>query len=335
MPGSGRLVVVVALLVASCTEPPAAPESPPEGRFRIDLTGITVSGISSGGYMANQRHVALSGRVSGAAISAGGPYYCARGSLQTALTECLGPAQTPDVGPLIAQARASAERAEIDPVARLAIDKVWLFHGRNDDVVSFPVMDALRGFYKAFIVSNHIEMVGNVPAAHVMPTESDGGSCETTEPPYLGRCNYDAAGEMLRHFYGVLKARDSTAGELRLFDQTGAATAAGSRALAESGYLFVPHACARGELCRLHVALHGCDMGSDAIGDTFARQAGYNGWAATNRILVLYPQIHRTEDPANPRGCWDWWGYEGPGYATRDGAQIAAIRIMIDELLAH
>ena len=24
----------------------------------------------------------------------------------------------------------------------------------------------------------------------------------------------------------------------------------------------------------------------------------------------------------NPMGCWDWWGYTGPDYRWRDGAQM-------------
>jgi len=36
----------------------------------------------------------------------------------------------------------------------------------------------------------------------------------------------------------------------------------------------------------------------------------------------------------NPFGCWDWWGYSGSGYATQDGAQIKAVRAMLERLAA-
>ena len=39
--------------------------------FRTDPAGITVSGISSGAYMAGQMHVAFSDRIEGAALVAG------------------------------------------------------------------------------------------------------------------------------------------------------------------------------------------------------------------------------------------------------------------------
>lgn len=43
----------------------------------------------------------------------------------------------------------------------------------------------------------------------------------------------------------------------------------------------------------------------DTIGDVFAVNAGYNGVAEVNDVIVLYPQIVVT--PLNPVGCWDWY----------------------------
>ena len=36
----------------------------------------------------------------------------------------------------------------------------------------------------------------------------------------------------------------------------------------------------------------------------------------------------------NPHGCWDWWGFTGDGYATKQGVQIRAIREMVGRLAA-
>ena len=54
----------------------------------VDVSQISVSGISSGGFMAHQFHVAHSEHIMGAGIVAGGPYYCARGSMLDAVTRC-------------------------------------------------------------------------------------------------------------------------------------------------------------------------------------------------------------------------------------------------------
>jgi hypothetical protein len=34
----------------------------------------------------------------------------------------------------------------------------------------------------------------------------------------------------------------------------------------------------------------------------------------------------------NPQGCWDWWGYTGHDFLTRDALQIRAVRKMLDTL---
>ena len=61
----------------------------PLPRLNVDLLQTTVSGLSSGAYMAGQFHVAFSGEVVGAGIVAGGPYGCAEGRLLTALRRCM------------------------------------------------------------------------------------------------------------------------------------------------------------------------------------------------------------------------------------------------------
>ena len=86
------------------------------------------------------------------------------------------------------------------------------------------------------------------------------------------------------------------------------------------------------ERCRVHVAFHGCRQGAGEIGERFVREAGYNRWAQANRLIVLYPQVRASWRPFNPRGCWDWWGYTGAAYHTREGAQIRAVQGMLERL---
>lgn len=79
------------------------------------------------------------------------------------------------------------------------------------------------------------------------------------------------------------------------------------------------------------MALHGCQMNPDFIQQRFVLEAGYNEWAETNKIIVLYPQSAR--DPrGNPFACWDWYGFTGPDYVTKTGAQPAALIRMIERL---
>ena len=90
----------------------------------------------------------------------------------------------------------------------------------------------------------------------------------------------------------------------------------------------------------MHVAFHGCQQGAAKIGRRFVEGAGYNAWADRHRLIVLYPQAVARNGFAfgswrwvfNPKGCWDWWGYAGTDYATRQGAQIRAVKAMLDHL---
>src|SRR4030095_2580940 len=72
--GSWRTLVVTWLLLAGST----VVSGEPLDAFNVDLTKTSVSGISSGGYMANQFHVAYSSIVVGAGILAAGPFSCAQ-----------------------------------------------------------------------------------------------------------------------------------------------------------------------------------------------------------------------------------------------------------------
>jgi hypothetical protein len=66
----------------------AADALPP---YHIDSSQTSVSGVSSGGYMAVQFHVAYSGIVRGVGVIAGGPYNCAENSASKATQNCMKP----------------------------------------------------------------------------------------------------------------------------------------------------------------------------------------------------------------------------------------------------
>lgn len=77
------LVVVCAFFYAQTF---AAPVALPN--FNVDIEQTSVSGLSSGGFMAVQFSVAYSAIIMGAGIIAGGPYYCAQGDIDIAIRKC-------------------------------------------------------------------------------------------------------------------------------------------------------------------------------------------------------------------------------------------------------
>ena len=79
--------------------------------------------------MAVQLHVAHSARVAGVGVIAGGPYYCAQGSLFTALYNCRQPGTwTPVTAPALLKSETDALAAAraIDSTAHLAGSRAWL-----------------------------------------------------------------------------------------------------------------------------------------------------------------------------------------------------------------
>lgn len=84
--------------------------------------------------------------------------------------------------------------------------------------------------------------------------------------------------------------------------------------------------------CKVHVAIHGCGQSAQSVGDKFVTDTGYNEWADTNQLLILYPQVNKSVIPYNPSGCWDWWGYTGADYATKSSVQMKAILGMVKRL---
>ena len=296
-------------------------------------TRATVSGVSSGAYMAVQFHVAHSARVQGVGAIAGGPYYCAQGSLRIAYNNCMKPgslAPLPSVQLLREEAERRASDGAVDPTRHLADARAWLFTGANDATVRAEVVDALHAFYASYKANAAI--VRHKSAGHAMVTQAAGNAdCSATAPPFINDCDYDAAGALLAHLLGPLAPPgEQPAGRLASFDQR----AFGDPAISmdEEGYVYVPSTCER-ERCRVHVAFHGCRQGRAVVGERFAREAGYNRWADTNRIIVLYPQAApRRFAPYNPNGCWDWWGYTGVRYHTKEAPQIRAVTAMLERL---
>jgi poly(3-hydroxybutyrate) depolymerase len=320
--GAAAALALGLLAATGCSPRQPAANLP---KLQLDPSRTTVSGLSSGAYMATQVHLAFSDHIAGVAALAGGPYGCAEGSLEVALSRCLNPApdKSPDVSALAESAKARAASGAIAPLSGLEGDRVLVMHGTLDTTVGAVVSAAGAQLYRA-LGGSVVEEDTSRAMAHTFPTLGAGVACDQSETPYLGKCDFDGAGEILNKLYpgvGVAVA-DSATGELRSFDQTAYRPDGKDAMLADTGYVYVPKACAAGETCSLHIALHGCQQNAEAIGDAFARDAGFNRWADAMHLVVLYPQTRASYAPLNPKACWDWWGYSGAGYDTRDGVQL-------------
>ena len=325
--------VYAGFVLAAISQPLAADT---ETLAKLNLQpNITLSGLSSGAYMAGQYHLAFAEQVEGVAMLAAGPVYCAQNSLGLALEHCFNKATSaPDMTAINNYLQEQQSTGKLAPVTALKQDKAWIFHGSKDATVYPGLAVKLQQQYQQWLDTDNIRLINDKPFGHTFPTDrTDLGSCDLSEPPYLASCAYDAAGEFLTFLLGKLNPKSpSTTGQLLKLDQHELSPAA-QNTLAQTGYLYIPTGCADGKSCRLHVSFHGCKQNVDTVGDAYITGTGLNNYADTNQIVVFYPQTTASSiNPFNPNACWDWWGYTGADYATQNGKQLQAVSQLIQVL---
>jgi poly(3-hydroxybutyrate) depolymerase len=331
----------MALLVLAVTlrplDAPAAGASPPAlAAYGADLTQTSVSGLSSGAFMAVQFDVAYSKELVGAGIIAGGPYHCAGlanfvlpfAAAQTLCMQPLGPA--PGAEGSLAAAQQFASQGLIDDPKNLQQQRIYIFSGTRDETVLPKVVDQTARFYGlAQLPPGNIKYINNIAAGHAIITNSPSDlQCDLTGSPFINNCNFEQSHQILRWIYGDLNPPSAQlTGQLlkftqRPFDPTG-------KALSEVGYVYVPAVCTT-DRCKIHVAFHGCLQDAAEIGERYARTTGYNELADSNHIIVLYPQV--AAPFTNPEACWDFWGYTNADFYSRQAPQIGAVMRMVQRL---
>jgi hypothetical protein len=342
-----RWLSLISLLVLSaCSESTA----PPLPRLAARLDQTSVSGISSGAYMAGQFEIAHADIVVGAAIIAGGPYGCAESAFagmvpgpgaailnfNKAIAGCmldnmrfLG---VPDAEWLAEKARRRAESGVVGPISAVLADRIYLYTGANDHTVVSRIVTRTADFYRALgVPAANILLLEKGPAGHAFVTENAGIPCGTNGAPYVTDCDYDQAGALLKHIYGSLAPPSSTVGGAFVrFDQSEFFDDLPPTGMADTGVVYVPLTCRQTAGCRVHVAFHGCAQSESRVGGAFTESTGFSRWADTNRFIVLFPQAGVSA--VNPQACWDWWGYTGRDFLTRSAPQIRAVEAMLKRL---
>lgn len=321
-----RLLILSLLLTFSL----AASSTEELSRYNIDSDKISISGISSGAFMAVQMGVAYSKTFSGVGSIAGGIYGCALGQPLMATQTCMKNPEFVNVPFYIEHTKNLEKFNYIDSTKNLKRQKIYIFSSTGDDVVNMEAGQKLQEYYQAFIPANQIYLTSTPHTAHGFPTIASGGPCLDSALPWILNCQFDAASAILNQIYGTLKPRtEASISNLYKFDQN--AFGGFFSSLESEGYVYVPKSCQGSTKCKLHVALHGCQMNSGFIQDQFAKTAGYNEWAENNQMIILYPQSSK-DAFKNPNGCWDWFGYTGPHYTTKLGTQMSALMNMIQRV---
>lgn len=324
-----------ASLIVTTTDIVAGPAPLP--KLGASPDGVSVSGLSSGAFMAVQYQVAYSSSVVGAGIVAGGPYYCADNNMYFTPI-CMGLTfVAPDASLMVKAARGFAEQNKIDPLSNLQKSRIYVFSGTKDSIVKSSAVNATVAFFRqAGVPDSNLVYVNDVPAGHALLTPRFGNACAENATPYISHCivnkkGYDQVGAMFTQIYGTMAPpATKLTGHILSFDQREFVTPNSS--MADEGFVYVPARCAAGVSCRVHVAFHGCKQSAQSVKDDFYGKTSYNAWADTNDLIVLFPQVNTSYIPSNTEGCWDWWGYSGDDYAFKSGPQMKAIHDMVERL---
>jgi poly(3-hydroxybutyrate) depolymerase len=329
--------MVMSLLTTILLCASAAAAVLPLPKYNVSVDDVSVSGFSSGADMAVQMHFAYSKTIKkGAGVIAGAPYYCSQGNVTISLTACMLNTAPRNLAYLYSVINTWSGNGYIDPTSNMAASRVYLLSGTLDSTVRQPVMNDLRTMYANYLPAANIVYKNDLAVEHSIPTDYYGGACTYNGIPFVDNCNFDTAGAILSWLYGPLNAKNvsTLSGVFINFDQ---APFWGNfnplmHGMATSGYAYVPASCAAQQACKLHIAFHGCLQNAATVGTAFYQNAGYNRWADTNQMIVLYPQTVATA--SNPGGCWDWWGSDDLNFPGKSGGQMVAIKTMIDRIVS-
>lgn len=308
----------------------SAEEIPNLPKLKLDNDQTTVSGLSSGAFMAIQLQVAYSDYFKGVASFAGGIYGCAEGQINTATGQCMQNPNEIETQKYIDKTIELEKKKKISPLTNLKGKNIYIFSGTKDSVVRLESAFRLKEFFDYF--ESNVSLNTNLASEHGFPTLSEGQECDKKGEPWIQKCQFDGAGEALLNLYKDLKPPLENEIKKNLIKFSQREFLSLNNLMYEVGYIYIPNQCQKDSNthCRLHIAFHGCVQGPEYAQDIFPKNSGYNRWAEANNIVILYPSAKT--GGLNLNGCWDWYGYTGTNYLSKEAPQMKTIMKMISIL---
>ena len=176
--------------------------------INLNLVNLTVSGISSGAYFANQFQISFSKSVEGGAFIAGGPYYCAMNNFYSAVNSCMETdGIAPSISTLVQWTKNAANLGYIDPYQNLEHSKIFIQNGLSDNVIDPKLGQDNYQFYKQMGTKNeNIKTVFELDSAHGWPvynqTRTAGSPCDEINDRFMNNCEFEVAWQMVKFLYG-------------------------------------------------------------------------------------------------------------------------------------
>jgi hypothetical protein len=256
---------------------------------------VTVSGISSGGFMAAQLGVIYSDEISGVGTVAGGFYGCASdhfeqmhqlaesnfmndkalfllntfNPIHRAVNICM---KAPTLAIVNSdRAEAFADQKLIADTKNIKNQKVYIYQGQGDKVVSPKMQKQLKDFYLKMSVPEKNIQLSTSKGGHNFPTDQKNlNACSEQGVPYISSCNKNVAGEILNFLVSPKLVR--TKADIRNMHVISQKQDSRPDSISEYGYLVSSQKCLDNPAkCNLHVALHGCEM-NDSFSSAFDKK---------------------------------------------------------------
>ncbi len=269
---------------------------------------------------------------------------------------------------------------QIDSITNLKKQRVYIYHGKQDSIVRPEQFERTKLFYiQNGIATENLKFELSEIGAHTYPTDKpDLNKCDSQGIPYISSCENDLAGKILSHLFNEIKLIKSPSAEAPQIKKISLDHFDRPSSIAKYGYIAASEFCLNKPLeCRVHVALHGCEMADSfdpefderyqkfvkfgflymrdkatrfkwtpflpVIEDIkpklgtlqFAELSGYREYAnSENKLMVLFPQTQLTVDhyPANPKACWDWYGWTGADYKTKTSKEMRWLNEWIQQV---
>lgn len=201
-------------------------------------TEVTVSGVSSGGFMSAQMLVAFSNDIKGAGLFASGPWFCTRGTMLT-VADCMTTALSIYTDQLLLAAEGFQELGLIDKLSNIKDARVYLWSGTKDYVVWQDVVKKNEDFFRK--LGAHIETEYSLNAEHSFPTDFFGNKCGHLGSPFINNCNYKGSKTALEFIMDTsLQPKVDIKDEnLKSFSQSKYKSGISS-SFGDTGYIYVP-----------------------------------------------------------------------------------------------
>jgi len=159
----------------------------------INPKTITVSGLSSGGYMPGQFHLAHSAHIKGVAIFSAGPYFCSQGKVEKASTDCMANPENLDIAYLQGIAEQHEKLGLLDSLENLKNSKVFISIGLKDTRVLPGVSEKMLNFYEILQVTK-IKTNILAESEHAYPTDNKANNpCGNLGSPFINYCGFPGA----------------------------------------------------------------------------------------------------------------------------------------------